>query len=67
MFAKTEGLLILVRMKRICLLLLVGMALSSCNTTIGLGRDMREGYEWTRGKFQDARHGSGGGNYDAVY
>jgi predicted small secreted protein len=67
MFAKTGGWHIFAHMKRICLLLLVGMALSSCNTTIGLGRDMREGYDWTRGKFQEARHGSGGGNHDVVY
>lgn len=50
-------------MKRICLLLVAGIALSSCNTTIGLGRDMREGYDWTRDKFQQ----SGQGSNDVVY
>jgi len=53
-------------MKRMILLLFAGVALSSCNTTIGVGRDLREGYDWTRNQFQQS--GSGSGNYnDVVY
>lgn len=27
-------------------------SLCSCNTTIGLGRDIKSGYYWTKGKMQ---------------
>ena len=49
-------------MKKLCLLLLSGMALVSCNTTIGVGRDMRDGYQWTKEKIQQS--GSGGSQQD---
>ena len=29
-----------------------GLLLSSCNTFIGLGRDTKAGYEWTKKKIQ---------------
>lgn len=35
------------------LLLIVSMlALNSCNTAIGLARDTKQGYLWTKGKIQ---------------
>jgi len=43
-------------MKKLCVLLLFGMALASCNTTIGVGRDVRDGYQWTKGKIQESRN-----------
>jgi predicted small secreted protein len=47
-------------MKKLCFLMLAGMVLSSCNTTIGVGRDIREGYQWTKGKIDESRNKSGG-------
>lgn len=41
-------------MKFACALLFAA-ALSSCNTTIGLGRDMKEGYNWSKNKIQENR------------
>ncbi len=29
------------------------LALNSCNTLIGLGRDTKQGYQWTKSKFED--------------
>ena len=37
------------------------LALNSCNTLIGIGRDTKQGYEWTKEKFQ----GTGGGSQDS--
>jgi predicted small secreted protein len=34
------------------------LALSSCNTSIGVWRDMKQGYHWTKNKIQES--GSGG-------
>ncbi len=45
-------------------ILTAALVLNSCNTFIGLGRDTKAGYYWTKGKFQ----GTGGGgqdNYDS--
>lgn len=50
-------------MKKLCLLCLAGFALASCNTTIGLGRDVRDGYQWTKGKVQESQNKKSG-NYD---
>ncbi|MEY3895147.1 MAG: hypothetical protein RLZZ214_666 [Verrucomicrobiota bacterium] len=33
-------------------LLVTLLALNSCNTLIGLGRDTKAGYEWTKKKIQ---------------
>ncbi len=30
----------------------VALALNSCNTLIGIGRDTKEGYNWTKSKIQ---------------
>jgi len=61
-FAKTPGAVHLPSMKKLFLLLLTGMVLSSCNTTIGFGRDLRDGYHWTKGKIQESQNS--GGSYD---
>jgi predicted small secreted protein len=37
------------------------LALNSCNTLIGLGRDTKEGYHWTKQKIEENRGGGGGG------
>ncbi len=37
--------------------ILTALALNSCNTLIGIGRDTKAGYGWTKSKIQ----GSGGG------
>ncbi|MEO5715751.1 MAG: entericidin [Luteolibacter sp.] len=42
------------------ILLVAALALNSCNTCIGIGRDTKQGYEWTKSKFQ----GTGGGSQD---
>ena len=49
-------------MKIACVLLLA-LGLSSCNTTIGVGRDIKQGYVWSKNKIQEKRAASqGGGN-----
>jgi len=42
------------------ILLMALLTLNSCNTFIGIGRDTKQGYEWTKAKFQ----GPGGGSQD---
>lgn len=37
------------------------IALNSCNTLIGIGRDTKQGYLWTKEKIQNAGN-KGGGN-----
>ncbi len=36
------------------------LALNSCNTCIGIGRDTEQAYLWTKGKIQGAGSNSGG-------
>lgn len=46
------------------LLLVALLSLSSCNTTIGIGRDIKEGYQWSKRKIEENRNGgSGGGDH----
>ncbi|MFT4177552.1 MAG: hypothetical protein QM627_12980 [Luteolibacter sp.] len=41
------------------------VSLTSCNTSIGIWRDTKEGYRWTKNKIQESRSDSGGGgNYN---
>lgn len=47
------------------ILLLAAVALSSCNTMIGLGRDTKEGYNWTKNKIQESRQPSYEDQYGA--
>jgi predicted small secreted protein len=44
------------------LALAVVFALNSCNTSIGLYRDTKQAFSWTKEKFQGS--GGGGGGYD---
>jgi hypothetical protein len=41
-------------MKLICLAL-VTLGVCSCNTTIGIGRDIKEGFIWSKNKIQENR------------
>lgn len=43
-------------------LLAVAFTLNSCNTMIGMWRDTKHGYEWSKQKIQG--NGGGGGGYD---
>ncbi len=44
---------------KIALVAAVVVCLTSCNTMIGLGRDTKEGYYWTKTKIQESRQGGG--------
>ncbi len=46
---------------KLLLVIATALALNSCNTCIGIGRDTQKGYEWTKSKFQ----GSGGQQQDS--
>lgn len=46
-------------------LLAAVFALNSCNTTIGLYRDTKAAFLWTKGKIQGS--GGGGGGVDEEY
>jgi len=37
------------------------LALNSCNTLIGIGRDGRQAFDWTKAKVQGTGGGGGGG------
>ena len=57
-------------MRRLCATLLAGIMLSSCNTTIGLGRDIRDGFHWSKRKIEESRNSGGSGgseSYDDSY
>jgi len=41
--------------------LLALFPLSSCNTLIGVGRDTKEGFIWTKNKIQEKTQGGGDG------
>ncbi len=41
-------------MNHLCLFC-IAVGLCSCNTSIGLGRDMREGYHWSKRKIEESR------------
>lgn len=45
---------------RLIILIIAALALNSCNTFIGIGRDTKAGYQWTKSKFQ----GDGGNVVD---
>ena len=51
------------RMK-ILIMLATVFALNSCNTTIGLYRDTKEAFMWTKSKIQSNGGGEGGGSED---
>ena len=41
------------------LVIVAALALNSCNTLIGIGRDTKQGYQWTKSKIQDSSAGGG--------
>ncbi len=47
---------------KILLALVALLAFTSCNTMIGLGRDTKVGYHWTKEKIQNRNGGGGGGD-----
>lgn len=51
-------------MKYLIALTLV-LSLNSCNTCIGVGRDIKQGYDWCQGKTQGGQ--GGGGDVAPVY
>ncbi len=50
-------------MKIACVLLLA-LGLCSCNTTIGVGRDIKQGFVWSKNKIQEKRAASQSGGGD---
>jgi hypothetical protein len=49
--------------------LMLAVTLSSCNTSIGVGRDIKEGFIWSKNKIQEKRaqgqqQQQGGGYFD---
>lgn len=53
-------------MRKLCAILLAGVMLTSCNTTIGLGRDVRDGFLWSKRKIEESQNsGSHEDPYDA--
>lgn len=46
-------------------IILTALALNSCNTLIGVGRDTKQGYVWTRDKIKGTGGSSSGDNYGA--
>lgn len=51
-------------MRYLALIALV-TTLSSCNTTIGIYRDTKAAFLWTKGKIQGSGGGCGGDDYGA--
>ncbi len=49
-------------MKYFAIAILAGL-LVSCNTLIGVGRDVKAGYNWTADKVSAMNSGGGGGGY----
>lgn len=50
---------------KLLIALVAVLALNSCNTMIGIGRDTKQGYQWTKSKIQGTGGGSGDSNYGA--
>jgi len=44
----------MIPMKFVCLALLA-LGLCSCNTTVGIGRDIKQGFNWSKNKMQEKR------------
>jgi predicted small secreted protein len=48
---------------KMLIVIVAALALNSCNTFIGIGRDTKQGYQWTKSKIQ-GQGGGGGGSSD---
>lgn len=51
-----------IRLMRYLVILAAVFALNSCNTSIGMYRDAKMGFLWTKDKVQGMRNGGGGGS-----
>lgn len=51
-------------MRYLALIALI-LGLNSCNTTIGIYRDTKAAFLWTKGKIQGSGGGGGGDDYGA--
>jgi len=49
---------------KIFIVIVSAFALNSCNTSIGIFRDTKQGFNWTRDKIQNAGGGGGGQSDD---
>ena len=49
------------------IILAAAVGLCSCNTSIGLYRDTKAGFIWTKDKIQGMNHGGGGGGQSGDY
>lgn len=54
-------------MMKLLALSLFCFTMVSCNTAIGVYRDVKEGVIWTKNKIQENRGGGGGGGYSDPY
>lgn len=52
-------------MKSLIIFIGVAALLVSCNTTIGVGRDVREGYRWSARKINESRQPDPSEDYGA--
>ena len=52
------------RSMKFLILLAAVFALNSCNTSIGLYRDTKQAFSWTKSKIQGSGGGGGGGGDD---
>ncbi len=46
------------------IVIFAALALNSCNTSIGIFRDTKQGFIWARDKIQNSGGGGGGGQSD---
>jgi predicted small secreted protein len=53
--------------KILVLSLLAVISLTSCNTSIGLWRDTKAGFQWSKQKIQQSGGGGGGGSQEYEY
>ncbi len=49
---------------KLFLVIAAALTLNSCNTMIGLGRDTKQGFEWTKAKIKGSGSGSGNSQPD---
>ena len=52
---------------KLLIVLAAAFALCSCNTTIGLYRDTKAGFIWTKEKIQGTGNGGGNDGGDYIY
>jgi outer membrane protein assembly factor BamE (lipoprotein component of BamABCDE complex) len=52
---------------KVLVLLCMVMGLSSCNTSIGIYRDTKAGFLWTKERIQGMSSGGGGGEVQEEY